>query len=112
MKTTLRAPMPPSVRAKQFAPYQALNGFMEAIMAAERYEIPRKILGPDRLEEINNMLLSLRKGQKVSVIYYEEYEKSYVYLTGAVTKLDSYFGLLQVDNRVTYFSEIDDVALI
>ena len=56
-------------------------------------------------------MLSLRKGQKVSVIYYEEYEKSYVYLTGTVTKVDPYFELLQVDNRAVYFSEIDDIIL-
>jgi len=36
MKAAVRVPMPPPVRAKQFAPFQALNGLMEAIL--ERYQ--------------------------------------------------------------------------
>ena len=111
MKRTVRVPMPPSVRAKQFAPYQALHGLNEAIRATERIETPRKILAPDRIEELNDILKSLKKGQHVSVIYYEEGESSYVLLSGNVVKVEPYFEWLQVGNRAIDFSEIDDIIL-
>ncbi len=111
MKSTVRIPMPPSVRAKQFAPYQALHGLNEAIREAEKIETPRKILTPDRIEEINDILKSLKKGQLISVIYYEEGESSYILLSGNVVKVEPYFEWLQVGNRAIDFSEIDDIIL-
>lgn len=107
----IRAPMPASVRAKQFAPFQALNGLQEAIIASERIEMPRKELSCDRIAEINDLLLSLTKGQQVGVVYYEDREKCYVLYSGKVMKVDTTFELLQVDNRGIYFSEIDEIIL-
>lgn len=111
MKSSVRVPMPPPVRAKQFAPFQALNGLSEAILEAERIEMPRKELSSDRIEEINFTLNTLKKGQQIAVVYYEEAEKSYIIFTGAVVKVDSYFELLQMDNRIIYFTEIDDIMI-
>ena len=111
MTAAVRVPMPPPVRAKQFAPFQALNGLMEAILEAERIEMPRKILAPDKIEELDFVLRSLKKGQSISVMYYEKFEKSYILVSGTVAKIEPYFKLLQIDDRAFDFDEIDDIIL-
>lgn len=111
MKAAVRVPMPPPVRAKQFAPFQALNGLMEAILEAERIEMPRKILAPDKIEELDFVLRSIKKGQSISVMYYEKFEKSYILVSGTVAKIEPYFKLLQIDDRAFDFDEIDDIIL-
>ena len=50
-RTTVRAPMPASRRAKQFAPFDALKGLKEAIAEKERIPTPRRILAEDALAE-------------------------------------------------------------
>ena len=45
--------MPPSRRAKQFAPFDALKGLKEAIARKERISTPRRILSEDAIAEIN-----------------------------------------------------------
>ena len=50
-RTTVRAPMPASRRAKQFSPFDALKGLKEAIAEKERIPTPRRILVEDALAE-------------------------------------------------------------
>ena len=52
-RTTVRAPMPASRRAKQFAPFDALKGLKEAIAEKERIPSPRRILAEDAQSELN-----------------------------------------------------------
>ena len=86
---TVRAPMPRSRRAKQFMPFDALTGLREAIAAKERVTEPRRYLSDDAIAEINETLISLRKGQVVTIVYYGDYEQKYLQLTGPVMKVDS-----------------------
>ena len=58
-KKTVWAPMPPSKRAKQFAPFQALKGLNEAIANKEKIITPRRELSEDSIAEINRVLISL-----------------------------------------------------
>lgn len=103
---TVRAPMPRSRRAKQFQPFDALQGLKEAIAAKERIVEPRCCLTDDAIAEINDTLVSLHKGQIVTVVYYGAYEQMYLQLTGPVTKVDSYWHSLQIGNTTIDFPEI------
>ena len=85
---TVRAPMPRSKRAKLFHPFDALIGLREAIAAKERVIEPRRYLSDDAIAEINDALLSLQKGQLITVVYYGIYEQAYLQLTGPVVKVD------------------------
>lgn len=76
-RTTVRAPMPASRRAKQFAPFDALKGLKEAIAEKERIPTPRRILAEDALAELNQKISQLRKGTIVTVVYYCIYEQEY-----------------------------------
>ena len=103
---TVRAPMPRSRRAKQFMQFDALTGLREAIAAKERVIEPRRYLSEDAIAEINETLISLRKGQVVTIVYYGDYEQKYLQLTGPVTKVDSYWSNIQIGNIIISFPEI------
>ena len=110
-RTAVRAPMPASRRAKQFAPFDALKGLKEAIAEKERIPTPRRILAEDAIAEINEQLSILRKGTMVTVVYYCEYTHEYHQITGAVVMVDAYWSLLQVGNISIDFSEIAEIEI-
>ena len=101
--------MPPSRRAKQFMSFDALRGLKEAIAAKEKIPIPKKELAEDMVREINSVLVDLRKGQNVTVVYYNDYEEEYLQLTGVVDKIDYYWQLLQLGNIAIGFDEISEI---
>ena len=79
------APMPPSKRAKQFAPFQALKGLNEAIANKERLITPRRELTEDSIAEINRVLINLTSGSLVTAVYYCDFAQEYQQLTGYVS---------------------------
>ena len=108
-KSTVRAPMPPSRRAKQFAPFDALKGLKEAIAAKEKRPEPRRELTDYMKEQINNALLDLQKGQQITVVYYGSIEQETLQITGVVMKVDAYWKTLQVNKVAIDFSEIYEI---
>lgn len=102
----VRAPMPRSRRAKQFQPFNALKGLFEAIAAKERIPMPRRYLTEEMIAEINKTLNMLKKGQIVTVVYYESTEQDYLQLTGPVIKVDPYWHYLKIGDTEVEFSEI------
>lgn len=105
-KTTVRAPMPPSRRAKQFAPFDALKGLKEAISRKEYVLGPRRELSEDAIVEINAKLIMLKPGSWVKMVYYCDYTQEVHQLTGQVSKVDPYWKTLEVGNISIEFSEI------
>ena len=112
VKTVARVPMPPSRRAKQFAPFDTLKGLKEAIAEKERIPTPRRILSEDAIAEINAQLMSLKSGNVVTVVYYCDYAQEYHQITGAVRKVDPYWKLLQIGNMSIDFCEIAEIEKI
>lgn len=110
-RSTVRAPMPASRRAKQFTPFDALKGLKEAIAEKERIPTPRRILAENALAELNAKLCQLRKGTIVTVVYYCIYEQEYHQITGAVVSADTYWGLLQIGNMAIDFSDILEIII-
>ena len=109
LKRGPRAPMPPSRRAKQFAPFDALKGLKEAIAAKERRPTPRRELTEYAQEQVNKALTELRKGQQVTVIFYGNLEEEELQITGTVMKVDAYWQTLQVNKVAIDFSEIYEI---
>ena len=103
--------MPPSRRAKQFAPFDALKGLKEAIAAKEKRPEPRREITDYMKEQINITLSDLRKGQQVTVVYYGTMGQETLQITGTIMKVDPYWQTLQVNNVAIDFSEIYDVLV-
>ena len=60
----VRAPMPPSKRAKIFSMFDALKGLKEALAAKERIPEERKILAADAIEELDRILPNWKKAPR------------------------------------------------
>lgn len=58
-------------RAKLFAPYAALKGYNESAHARERLFVSRPELAEDRQEQLDRRLRSLRRGDGVTVTWFE-----------------------------------------
>lgn len=107
----VRAPMPPSRRAKQFSMFDALKGLKEALAAKERLPEPRKELAQDAAEELNRALCSLELGMFITVVYYCQYQEEYRQITGTVSKMDLYWKTLYVGNVGIAFEEIATIDI-
>ena len=109
LKRGPRAPMPPSRRAKQFAPFDALKGLKEAIAAKEKHPEPRRELTDYMKEQINNALLDLQKGQQITVVYYGKQEQQTAQITGTVMKVDAHWQTLHINQVSIDFQEIYEI---
>mgnify|MGYP004605308159 CR=1 FL=1 len=94
-------------RAKQFAPFDALNGFNEALRAKEKITVPKVELTEDRKEEIDYFLHHLNMKKNITVIYYDG--ENYIKLTGMVTKIDPQNQVLTIVNTKIAFADIKDI---
>lgn len=108
----VRVPMPTSIRAKQFAMFDAFKGLKEALAAKERIPTPRKTLSADRIEELNRTITNLTIGQLVTVVYYCGYKEDYCQLTGSVVKVDLFWNSLQIGSTIIDFSEIYEIITL
>lgn len=106
-----RAHMPPSKRAKIFAPFDALSGLKEAIAETERITEPRRDLSDYSIEVLNRRLSKLEEDQIITVIYYCENQQKYQQITGAVRKVDVHKGIIQLDSECISFSDLYDILL-
>ena len=101
--------MPVKMRAKQFAMFDALKGLTEAIAEKEQQFYPKRELTEERICEINQVLMMLRKGDQITVEYSCEYGQKHCVLSGNVEKVDPYWKSLQIQNVAISFSEIMDI---
>ena len=108
---SVRVPMPPAKRAKIFGMYDALKGFKEALAAKEVISEERKILAEDRVEELNRIMLSLKRGTTVTVLYYCSLERCYRQITGPFTKLDGYWSYIQIGNICIDLGDVYEVLV-
>lgn len=93
-----------SQRAKIFMPFDALNGFREALRAKERIVLPRKELCEDELLELDRKIHRLHAGSPVLVTYYEDGE--YLTVSGRITKIDGRGRSLGIGETEICFDDV------
>ncbi len=85
-------------RARQFLPFDALNGFEEALREKE-IEYEEKIELTDEVkEEISNVLYQIEKGDNIKIRYY--HRNKYVDIIGTVKKVD------KIKKKVVFLNEV------
>lgn len=94
-------------RASQFAPFDALKGFREALSKKERIIVPKAELTEDRKEELDRILCQIQPGDMITIVYFHEgiYEK----ITGLVSKFSKTSRSLSVVNTTISFDDIMDI---
>lgn len=107
MDSDARPKMSMSNRAKQFAPFDALKGFQEALRKKEKMPVPKKELADEKAEEINEKLKQLTIGKLITVVYYNDGE--YIQLTGTVVKIEKNKRYLQMAEIIIPIDDISDI---
>ena len=107
MDSNARPKMSMSNRAKQFAPFDALKGFQEALRKKEKMPVPKKELAEEKAEEINEKLKQLTTGKLITVVYYNDGE--YIQLTGIVVKIEKNKKYLQMAEIIIPIDDISDI---
>ena len=104
-----KSKMSVSERAKIFAPFDALKGFREMLKEEERVKEAKKELSQDMIDDLDNVLNSLKLGMMIEVIFYDFKEESYKSLIGVFTKIDTvYKKLVVVKIRIS----VDDILSV
>lgn len=94
-------------RAKQFAPFDALKGFREALIKKEKIVIPKAELSEDRKEELDRKIQQIKPKDVMTVIYYQN--KEYVKVTGIITEINVMQRYLQVIHKKIKFEDIYEI---
>ena len=94
-------------RAKQFMPFDALQGFQEALREKERPCVPKRELAEDWLEELDQRMRQIHVMDAVVAEYFRngEYKK----VAGTVSKIDAEHRILKVGGVGIPFEEIADL---
>ena len=86
-------------RAKQFLPFEALNGLNNALKEKEKILVEKKELSEEVQEELSRKINSLEIGDKIKVVHYKN--KQY--------KIDC--GHLKQINRIQRFIIVDKIKI-
>ena len=89
----------PIERAKQFMPFDALKGFKEALKDKEKIIVDKIDLCEDAIIEINNILINLKVGDIVKVVYFKQNE--YIEVIGMISKIKNDFFVI-VKEKIMY----------
>ena len=83
-------------RAKQFLPFDALNGFQSALREKEKIIVDKKDLSEEAKEELSRKLNSLEIGDKVKIVHYKN--KEYKIDVGTFKQIDRMQRFIVIGN--------------
>lgn len=101
--------MPIEQRAKIFLPFAGVRGLDEALERKRQEHLAeeRIILGEDGEREIDNVLSSIERGDRISLSSYEN--GHYVEREGTVIKKDIMEGCVLMESGPVYFKDIQSI---
>ncbi len=86
-----------SDRAKQFLPFDALNGFQLALREKEKIIVDKKELSEEMKEELSKKLNSLEIGDKVKIVHYKN--KQYKIDVGRFNQINRIQRFIVIENN-------------
>lgn len=102
--------MPRSMRAKQFAPFDALKGLQDALRLKE-YQHEKVLKGDmteEKASELSNVLINMKKGDVVKVTFFEDgHDKR----AEGVIKLLIDEQVIQIEKKKISLDQIIDIEL-
>ncbi len=94
-------------RAKQFMPFAALKGHMEALRQKEKIVVEKQELSDEYKEELDHKLRSVRQKDIITVIYFCNGE--YLKMTGMVARIDETARVLKIVGTKIAFDDLYDI---
>ena len=95
-------------RAKQFMPFAALKGHMEALRRREKIVVEKRELSEEYKEQLDRKLRKVRKNDIITVVYFCQGE--YLQMTGMVAKIDVTARILKVVNTKIPFEDLYEIG--
>jgi len=101
-----KTPMPLSERAKQFLPFAAVKGLTEALEKKERalLRVEKMVLSEAHTDELNQRIAQVKKGDIISITYYDENE--YLQVTGTFLGINKVHKSVQLSTLEIQFEDI------
>lgn len=96
-------------RAKQFLPFDALNGLQEALREKEIECEEKRELSEETLNDLNDIFNKIEIGDNITIKYYKN--RQYIYIKGTVTKIDFIKKKIQIEND-TNISIADIIEIV
>lgn len=96
-------------RAKQFMPFDALNGFNEARKIIERKKENKEDLSDDTINNLNTKIKQLKKNTNVIIKYYDGF--NYIQTSGYIKKIDYINHDIYILNAKINFYDILDIEI-
>ncbi len=99
-------------RAKQFSPFDSLKGLHEALKQREerRTRTEKREISDEIAEKNSKILMKLEKGMKVGIFCYSAFHDTVK--TGVVTKLDTTYKFLVINDERIWFDDIYEVKIL
>lgn len=97
-------------RARQFMPFDALNGFYKSIKEKEVEHIERPELSEEQIDEISEKLNMMDSNTKAKIIYY--LDGKYEFEIGRVIKIDSIKKHIEINDAIIKFIDILKIEII
>ena len=104
----MRYKMAREERAKQFMPFAALKGHMEALRRREKIVVEKRELSEEYKEQLDRKLRKVRKNDIITVVYFCRGE--YLQMTGMVAKIDVTARILKVVNTKIPFEDLYEIG--
>ena len=101
--------MPISERAKQFAPFSPLSGLEAALAEREKRKEPKRLLDEDAVAVLNDALTTLKRGDKITVFFYNSNQECYEQVEGAVNIIDQLKGRIFICGREIFFTDLYEI---
>lgn len=97
-------------RAKQFMPFAALKGYLEALAKKEKIIVSKVEVSEEYAEELDRKLRQIKKNDMVEIVYFCNHE--YLRKTGMVSRIDVTARVLKIVNTKISFDDIYDIHII
>lgn len=95
-------------RAKQFAPFDALRGFRDALREKERIVVPKPELSEEMKEELDRNFSQVKLKDIITVVYFQKDECLKV--TGMVSRISITSRTLQIVNTKINLDDICEIS--
>lgn len=96
-------------RAKQFLPFDALNGLQDALREKEVEYVDKIELSDDKKQELSDKLRNIKVGEKVRVMFY--INNQYKEANGKANDINKLEKYIIVDNIKIYFTDILSIKI-
>lgn len=94
----------PNDRAKQFMPFNSLDGYFELLTEAEQESTPKRERTEDEDILLNQTIMRVKKGRMVRITFYDE--KNYQMITGMVSHISLALKTIGIVKKEIRFEDI------